>query len=92
MLKITGSIDKPTPSKNNNNRSASKKNDGNSKVDKFGGNSVEHAKKSRKSKGQKSAKFQKLSKSRKPKRENWNNCQKIRIYLISILWRPDQAF
>ena len=72
MLKMTGSSNEPTSSKNNGSRSASNrnnnsrpafgKNDGNSKVDGFGSNGVEHTKKSGKLKGKKSAKFQKSSK------------------------------
>ena len=38
-------------SKNDDSRPASDKNDGDDEVDRFGGDSVEHAKKSRKSKG-----------------------------------------
>ena len=78
MLKTTGSPNKPASSKNNGSRSASSmnnnnkpafgRNDGNSKVDRFGGNNVDHVRKSRKlkklSKSQKSAKLgKKLSKS-----------------------------
>ena len=58
MLKTTRSPDKLALSKNNdskfasirnnNSRPAFKKNNGNSKVDRFGGDGVEHAKKSRK--------------------------------------------
>ena len=76
MLKTTN---KPAPSRNNSNKSASSRNndsrpasgrnDSNSKVNRFDGDGVEHAKKSGKSKGQKSAKSQKLSKSRKSKGE-----------------------
>ena len=58
-----------TSNRNNNNKLASKRNDGNGEIDGFGSDSVEHAKKSRKSKGQKSAKSQKLSKSGKFKSE-----------------------
>ena len=56
-------------SKNNDSRPASERNDGNGEVDGFGGDGVEHAKKSGKSKGQKLAKSQKLSKSGKSKGE-----------------------
>ena len=69
----------PAPSRNNGSRSAfsknndsspaSERNDGNGEVDEFGGDDVEHAKKSRKSKGQKLAKSQKLFKSGKSKVE-----------------------
>ena len=52
MLKMTGSPDEPTSSKNNGNKPASEKNDSNIEVDKFGGDGVEHAKESAKSKGQ----------------------------------------
>ena len=67
MLKMTTSPNKPAPSKNDDNKPASGRNNGNSKVDEFGGNSMEHAKKSGKSKDEKSAKSQKLSKSGKLK-------------------------
>ena len=65
MLKTTRSLDEPTPSKNNDSRLASGKNDGNGEVNKVGGDGVDHAKKSRKSKGQKTSKSQKLAKSQK---------------------------
>ena len=78
MLKIAGLPDKLASSKNNgsksassrnnNSRPASKRNDGNNKVDGFSidGNSVEHAKKSKKlSKSENLSKSQKLSKTRK---------------------------
>ena len=60
MLKTIGSPDKPTSnknnsnksvsSKNNNNKSVFRKNNGNNKTDEFdiSGNSMEHAKKSKK--------------------------------------------
>ena len=61
MLKITGSPNKPAPSKSNNSKSASSKNDdnrsifgknnGDGEVNGFGGDSMEHAKKLGKSKG-----------------------------------------
>ena len=56
-------------SRNNDSKPASERNDGNDEVDEFGGDDVEHAKKSGKSKVQKSAKSQKLSKSGKSKGE-----------------------
>ena len=56
-------------SKNDDSRPASGKNDSNGEVNRFGGDGVEHAKKSGKSKSQKSAKSQKLSKSGKSKDE-----------------------
>ena len=72
MLKMTN---EPAPSRNNGSGSASNRNndsrpafwrnDGNGEVDGFGGNSVEHAKKSRKLKGQKTFKSQKSVKSGK---------------------------
>ena len=76
MLKTTN---KPAPNKNDGSKSASSrnndsrpvsgKNDGNSEVDGFDGDDMEHAKKSEKSKGQKLAKSQKSSKSEKSKGE-----------------------
>ena len=72
MLKTTN---EPAPSRNNGSRSAfrrnngsrpaSGRNDSNNEVNRFSGDGVEHAKKSRKLKGQQSAKSQKLSKSGK---------------------------
>ena len=66
MLKITRSSNKPAPSRNDVNRSASSKNndskpvfgrnDGNSEIDRFGGNGVKYTKKLEKSKGKKLAK------------------------------------
>ena len=74
MIKTTN---KPAPSRNNGSKSVSnrnddskpafERNDGNSEIDRFVGDGVEHAKKSRKSKSQKSAKSQKSSKSGKSK-------------------------
>ena len=46
---MTGSPDKPAPSKNNGSRPVSGKNNGNGEVDEFSDNGVEHAKKSGKS-------------------------------------------
>ena len=78
MLKTTN---EPAPSRNDGSRSASSRNDdsrpasgrndGDGEVDGFGGDGVEHAKKSGKSKGQKSSKSgnsegKKLAKSKKP--------------------------
>ena len=78
MLKTTN---KPAPSRNDGSRSASSRNDdsrpasgrndGDGEVDGFGGDGVEHAKKSGKSKGQKSSKSgnsegKKSAKSKKP--------------------------
>ena len=80
MLKMTGSPDKPAPSRNdgsrsafsrnNNSRPASGKNDGNGKVDGVGvgGNGVEHAKKS-----EKTSKSWKLSKSGKMSSKSGNS-------------------
>ena len=72
MLKTTN---EPAPSRNDGSRSASSKNDdsrpafgrnnSDSEVNGFGGDSVEHAKKSGKLKGQKMSKSQKSAKSRK---------------------------
>ena len=68
ILKITGLSDKPAPSRNNCSKSTfsrnnnswpiSRRNDGNTEVDRFGigGDGIEHAKKSKKSKSQKSFK------------------------------------
>ena len=61
-------------SKNNGIKSAIKINDGNSKVG-FDSDSIEHAKKSRKSKSQKLAKSQKLSKSKKSKNKKLLKCE-----------------
>ena len=73
MLKTTRSPDKPAPSRNDGSRSVSSKNNdskpasgrnnANGRVDKFGSNSVKHAKKSGKLKSQNLAKSQKLAKS-----------------------------
>ena len=77
MLKITGSPDKPAPSRNNGSKSASSRNDdsrpasrrnnGNGEVNRFGvgRNGVEHAKKLGKSKSEKTSKSQNLAKSGK---------------------------
>ena len=80
MLKTTNKL---APSRNNGSRSASsrnnnskpafRKNDSNNKVDRFGNNSLEHAKKSRKSKGQKTSKSQKSAKSKKNLSKNENS-------------------
>ena len=67
MLKITELSDKPAPGKNNGSRPGSERNNGVGKVDEFGNDGVEYAKKSGKLKDQKSAKSWKLSKSRKSK-------------------------
>ena len=60
---------KPAFSRNNSSRLVFGKNDGDNEFDRFGDNSVEHAKKSGKSKGQNLAKFQK-SKSEKSKKRS----------------------
>ena len=75
MLKTTRSLDKLSLSRNNGSRSAfskndngnsdSKKNKSNSEVNKFGGDNMEHTKKSKKSK--------KLSKSRKKPPKSGNS-------------------
>ena len=69
ILKTTRLPDKPALSRNNSNKPASGKNDGDDEVDKFGGNGMEHAKKSGKSKSQKTSKSQKSYKSGKSKSE-----------------------
>ena len=56
-------------SRNNDSKPAFERNDFNGEVNRFGGDGVEHTKKSGKSKGQKLAKSQKLSKSAKSKGE-----------------------
>ena len=80
ILKTIGSSDKLAFGKNNSSKLASRKNNGNGEVDKFGGDNVEPAKKSAKLKGQKSAKSRKSSKSgkfkgKKPKKpsKSWNS-------------------
>ena len=87
MLKITGSLDKPAPSKNDgsksasnrndNNKPVSKRNDGNDEVDRFGvgKNSIEHAKKSRKLSKSGKLKSEKTSKSRNLAKSG-KSCQK----------------
>ena len=55
--------------RNDDSRPASEKNDGDGEVDGFGGDGVEHAKKSENLKGQKLAKSRKSSKSGKSKGE-----------------------
>ena len=80
MLKTTN---EPAPSRNDGSRSASSRNDdsrpasgrndGDGEVDGFGGDGVEHAKKSGKSKGQKMPKFRKLSKSGKNSSKSGNS-------------------
>ena len=59
--------------KNNDSRPASEWNDNNGEVDRFGGDGVEHAKKSRKSKGQKMSKSQKSAKSGKNSSKSGNS-------------------
>ena len=68
-MKTTVSFYKPASSKNNSNRPALRKNDVNSKVDRFGSNNIKHAKKSEKSK--------KLSKSRKSDSEKLAKSKKL---------------
>ena len=80
MLKTTN---KPAPNRNNGSRSASSRNndsrpasgrnDGDGEVDGFGGDGVEHAKKSGKSKGQKTSKSQKSAKSGKNSSKSGNS-------------------
>ena len=77
-------------SKNNDSKPVFRKNDGNGKVDGFGGDGVEYARKSGKSK--KLSKFQKLSKSGKSKGEKSKKPSKKGIHLILTLRKPDQAF
>ena len=74
---------KPASSKNNSNGPVSGKNNGNGKVDRFGGDGMEHAKKSRKSKKFVSPKNQ-LSQEK--------IYQKVEIHLVSMLWVMRQAF
>ena len=62
----------PAPSKNNDSRPTSGRNDGNGEVDRCGGDGVEHAKKSGKLKGQKTFKPQKSAKSRKNSSKSGN--------------------
>ena len=79
MLKTTN---EPAPSRNDGSRSASSRNDdsrpasgrndGDGEVDGFGGDGVEHAKKSGKSKGQKTSKSQKSAKSGKDSSKSGN--------------------
>ena len=73
MLKTTGSPDELAPNRNNGKRLASGKNNGNGEVDEFGGDSVEHAKKSRKSKGQKTSKSPKSAKLGKNSSKSGNS-------------------
>ena len=99
MLKTTRLPDKPAPNRNDGSRSASSKNDnsrpasgknnGDDKIDGYGGDGVEHAKKSGKLKGK-----NRLSPRNclNPKAKNRKNCQKVGIDLILTLQRPDQAF
>ena len=80
MLKTTN---KPAPSRNNGNKSAFSRNndnrpafwrnDGAGEIDGFGGDSVEHAKKSEKSKSQKTSKFRKLAKPGKNSSKSGNS-------------------
>ena len=87
MLKIIGSPNKPAPNKNDNSRPASRRNNDNGEVNRFGvgGNSVEYAKKSgklsksRKLKSKKTSKSWNLVKSRKKlsKSENSTNFDAI---------------
>ena len=72
ILKTTGSPDEPASSKNNGSRPVSGRNNSNNKVDEFGGDSVEYAKKSGKSKGQKTSKSQKSAKSGKNSSKSGN--------------------
>ena len=72
ILKTTGSPDEPASSRNNGNKPASEKNNDNGEADEFGGDGIEHAKKSRKSKGQKTSKSRKLAKSGKNSSKNGN--------------------
>ena len=79
MLKTTGSPDEPAPSRNEDSRPASGRNDGDGEVDGFGvgGNGVEHAKKSGKSKSEKTSKSRKLSKSGKSKGEKTSKSRNL---------------
>ena len=75
MLKTTGSPDEPAPSRNDDSRPASGRNDGDGEVDGFGvgRNGVEHAKKSGKSKSEKTSKFQNSAKSGKKSSKSGNS-------------------
>ena len=79
MLKTTRSPDEPAPSRNDDSRPASGRNDGDGEVDGFGvgGNGVEHAKKSGKSKSEKTSKSRKLSKSGKSKGEKTSKSRNL---------------
>ena len=76
MLKTIRSPNEPTFSRNDGSKPAFGRNDGNSEVDRFGGNDVEYARKSKKSK--KLSKSQKLSKSGKSKGEKSKKPSKSR--------------
>ena len=85
------SLDKLVSGKNNSNKPAFKRNNGNNKVDKYSinSNSIEHTKKLGK------LKSQKLFKSSKSKNKNWlslKNCSKVEIYLNLILKGLNQVF
>ena len=101
MLKTTN---EPIPSRNdgngsvssinNDSRPASGRNDGDNKVDGFGGNGVEHAKKSGKLKGQKTSKSRKSVKSGKnpSKRGNSPNFGAIETGLSFLTPGAREAF
>ena len=75
MLKTTESPDEPAPSRNDDSRPASGRNDGDGEVDGFGvgGNGVEHAKKSGKSKSEKTSKSRNSAKSGKKLSKSGNS-------------------
>ena len=87
MLRITGSCDKLASSKNKSSRLVFEKNNNNNKIDRFdiNSNKLEYAKKLKKSKSEKLFKSQNLAKSKK-------SYQKIRIHLILVLKKLNQAF
>ena len=75
MLKTTGSPNEPAPSRNDDSRPASGRNDGDGEVDGFGvgRNGVEHAKKSGKSKSKKMSKSRNSAKSEKKLSKSGNS-------------------
>ena len=92
MLKTTESSDKPVSSKNDDNKLVSKKINGNNEIDGSGGDSMEHIKKSKNWKGKNWLSPKNCLSQENPKTKNWKNCQKVGIYLILMLRKPDQAF
>ena len=72
MLKTTRLFDEPVPNRNNSSKLAFKKIIGDGKINKYGNNNIEYAKKLGKSKVQKLFQFQKLFKSKKKLSKNKN--------------------